>query len=488
MRLPAKALTLFLLPIVVVPIHSQEPAVYQGLQAVRFDEGFDRYHYVLPCNMPSAAVTTPPHASNSSTEPGLCWPAVAGLFRILPDGKLDGTPFVAGVLFISAHNVRFFPDSAKDQSISFSIPVDKLIASNGLPKNQVIIYSNNRNSFFRLFLRTACLQCVPNGLDGNLDVTPQIAAEISLVADATLHFDAVLKKISEIAKLRRVNVFPGNQPTLTDPHEAMALYSDLNRKLIPLCPVAARSCVQSYADYQACSAASPAASCGTPPSCSTFCPLSDKEITSMDTPSCTSRTQDGMTLYPDWTDVARKMEEARLAHPIDQKKLKFTQVPAGTQPTDFMGKPVQEGCGVESGYSTAMLGYMTRNLGTMSAPAMVPTTALPNGHVRVPAASMMSLAIDHANPIYPPIAGAAHVEGTVVLSAVISTTGIVTDLHVVSGPEMLKTAAIEAVSRWTFKPFLALGQPMTVETEFNIIFSFNSPAPALQKPPVPNNE
>jgi protein TonB len=48
-------------------------------------------------------------------------------------------------------------------------------------------------------------------------------------------------------------------------------------------------------------------------------------------------------------------------------------------------------------------------------------------------------------PIYPRIAIAARIEGTVVVSAIIDKKGRITGLQVVSGPEMLKQAAADAI-------------------------------------------
>ena len=48
-------------------------------------------------------------------------------------------------------------------------------------------------------------------------------------------------------------------------------------------------------------------------------------------------------------------------------------------------------------------------------------------------------------PVYPPIAKAAHVGGTVVLHAIISKQGTIENLVIVSGPPMLANAARDAV-------------------------------------------
>ena len=77
-------------------------------------------------------------------------------------------------------------------------------------------------------------------------------------------------------------------------------------------------------------------------------------------------------------------------------------------------------------------------------------------------------------PIYPPIARAAGIGGTVIIQATISKTGRIESAHAVSGPAMLQGAAIEAVRNARYRPFLLNGQPTEVETTININFHLGS--------------
>ncbi len=78
-----------------------------------------------------------------------------------------------------------------------------------------------------------------------------------------------------------------------------------------------------------------------------------------------------------------------------------------------------------------------------------------------------------SNPVYPPIAKAAHVSGSVVLHAIISKTGSIQSLQVVSGPETLRANAISAVQEWKYKPYLLNGEPTEVDTTITVNFSFD---------------
>ena len=41
----------------------------------------------------------------------------------------------------------------------------------------------------------------------------------------------------------------------------------------------------------------------------------------------------------------------------------------------------------------------------------------------------------------------------------------------VSGPDMLQQAALDAVRQWRYKPYLLNGEPVEVRTTINIIFT-----------------
>jgi len=77
-----------------------------------------------------------------------------------------------------------------------------------------------------------------------------------------------------------------------------------------------------------------------------------------------------------------------------------------------------------------------------------------------------------SSPVYPALAKAARVSGAVVLHAVISKTGAIESLSVVSGPEMLRASAVTAVQDWRYRPYLLNGEPTEVDTTITVNFSF----------------
>ena len=78
--------------------------------------------------------------------------------------------------------------------------------------------------------------------------------------------------------------------------------------------------------------------------------------------------------------------------------------------------------------------------------------------------------IYRVKPIYPAVAREARVQGAVELRAIVSKTGTIKNLGVVSGHPMLSAAAIEAVRQWRYRPYLLNNEPVEVETEITVNF------------------
>lgn len=76
-------------------------------------------------------------------------------------------------------------------------------------------------------------------------------------------------------------------------------------------------------------------------------------------------------------------------------------------------------------------------------------------------------------PQYPPEAGRARIEGTVVLMAAIGKDGSVQDVRVESGLPLLAQAAIDAVKQWRYRPYLLNGEPVEVDSRITINFTLS---------------
>jgi TonB family protein len=79
--------------------------------------------------------------------------------------------------------------------------------------------------------------------------------------------------------------------------------------------------------------------------------------------------------------------------------------------------------------------------------------------------------VDHrVPPVYPPIAKAAHIQGTMVFDIRVGTDGKIESMKVVSGPAMLQQAAIDCLKQWKFRPFQKDGSLVAATGQMSIIF------------------
>jgi TonB family protein len=93
------------------------------------------------------------------------------------------------------------------------------------------------------------------------------------------------------------------------------------------------------------------------------------------------------------------------------------------------------------------------------------------GVLTVPAEQMTENVLTKVTPKYPEDAKKARVKGKVVLDALIGKDGVVKELQVVSGPDMLRQSALDAVKQWTYKPYLLNGNPVEVKTKITVTYS-----------------
>jgi protein TonB len=100
--------------------------------------------------------------------------------------------------------------------------------------------------------------------------------------------------------------------------------------------------------------------------------------------------------------------------------------------------------------------------------SVVPTR--PAGRAVLSSGVVTGMLLAPIQPNYPPIAKAAGIQGTVVVEAVISKTGRIESLHVLSGPPMLRGSALDAISVARYQPYKLDGEPTEVQTTITVIF------------------
>ena len=114
------------------------------------------------------------------------------------------------------------------------------------------------------------------------------------------------------------------------------------------------------------------------------------------------------------------------------------------------------------------------DLDKVLAPPLAPVTrpAPPPTPVRVGFGVRAPLKVRSIDPVYPPLALAARVQGVVIIEATINEGGRVLNARILRSVPLLDQAAMEAVRQWEFTPSLINGVPtpviMTVTVNFTL--------------------
>jgi uncharacterized protein len=110
--------------------------------------------------------------------------------------------------------------------------------------------------------------------------------------------------------------------------------------------------------------------------------------------------------------------------------------------------------------------------------------SVPDAAATIPLAEAEQHLIQRRVPVYPPLAKAARVEGTVRLMLQIDANGSVAKVVQTSGPRLLSAAAIEAAQQYRYRPFEINGVRAVVLVEATVSFSL-SPEPPTPRIPFP---
>jgi protein TonB len=81
--------------------------------------------------------------------------------------------------------------------------------------------------------------------------------------------------------------------------------------------------------------------------------------------------------------------------------------------------------------------------------------------------------IVHVDPVYPPIAQTARVQGVVILEAIIDARGFVKSVSVLRSIPLLDQAAADAVRQWRFTPARLNGEPVPVVMTVTVNFTLD---------------
>ena len=145
------------------------------------------------------------------------------------------------------------------------------------------------------------------------------------------------------------------------------------------------------------------------------------------------------------------------------------EAPSEIKPESSVAATAAEGVagGVEGGVPGGVVGGVVGGL-----PEAPPPPPPPQAPVRVGGNIRAPQKRKHVNPVYPPIAQSARVQGVVIIEATIGPDGKVKDAKVLRSIPLLDQAALDAVRQWEFTPTLLNGVPvpviMTVTVNFTL--------------------
>jgi len=149
------------------------------------------------------------------------------------------------------------------------------------------------------------------------------------------------------------------------------------------------------------------------------------------------------------------------------------QIPSFTHrtPSDSDAPPAITNISNGWGMGTSAIGDLLSSTGNHGVSVSAEPAKTPSKLLKVSGGVIAGRLMVPIQPIYPTIARAAHVSGSVVVEAIISKAGTIESLHVISGPEMLRAAALDAIRVARYKPFLLNGEATEVQTTITVNFT-----------------
>jgi protein TonB len=128
--------------------------------------------------------------------------------------------------------------------------------------------------------------------------------------------------------------------------------------------------------------------------------------------------------------------------------------------------------GVEGGIPGGVVGGIVGGVPSELPPPPPPPPPAPRAPIRIGGEIKPPTLLQRVEPVYPPLAAAAAIQGTVILEALVDEQGVVQDVKVLRSQGVLDHAAIEAVKQWRYSPVILNGRPekfiLTVVLSFRL--------------------
>jgi periplasmic protein TonB len=100
-----------------------------------------------------------------------------------------------------------------------------------------------------------------------------------------------------------------------------------------------------------------------------------------------------------------------------------------------------------------------------------PLPLKPRSPVRVGGLIAQPRQLTRIQPIYPKVAARAHIEGMVILEAIVDEDGLVQEVRVLRSVKYLDEPAVEALKRWRYEPLTLNGVRMPFVLTVTMTFS-----------------
>jgi len=183
-------------------------------------------------------------------------------------------------------------------------------------------------------------------------------------------------------------------------------------------------------------------------------------------------TQTAPTPAPATTPAPKTPPTARVASPSEQD---LSNIDRGRAVPKLLRRTPEEKAELAEASAPANIPAPTNaSAGTASRPAPVTIPQTPHGSVRA-----ISLGVNASNvlysptPAYPQAASDAHIQGDVKVETNVDRNGNVASVRVVSGPPLLREAALDAAQRWRYRPHFTGGEQAAMSTI--TVFEFQLP-------------
>jgi protein TonB len=154
-----------------------------------------------------------------------------------------------------------------------------------------------------------------------------------------------------------------------------------------------------------------------------------------------------------------------------------SQLPPAAQvpkPTPQQGAPSQPATTPTTPALAPLANAASQPSATPAQPAAAPPQEqAPSGPLRVGGSVQQAKVVREVTPAYPPLARQARVSGVVRVEATVGRDGRIVRVQALSGPPLLRQAAVDAVRQWVYRPTLLNGQPVEVVTQVDVTFNLN---------------